>query len=238
MENKKIAAIALMIAITLSAFGLVYAHWSDMVTIDGVIEMGSLTLAFSDSEAPICTEYYPNPIPPPDLLPGEFEDKEVGDCWAEYSDYFQDVHSLKWGYRTLNIYIDNAYPQYHVHTTFILHNIGTVPLFVYGIEMTGEKIDHTGAVIYDLLLTYWIDAVTGNLVGEIYEDVDDSGTITAGDILVINVEIVNDRFPLQIDPCTEDKMEIDLDFKQDAQECHTYTFEILIEAIQWNKHVG
>jgi len=41
MQNKKIAAIALIIAITLSAFGFVYARWSDMVTIDGVVEMGA-----------------------------------------------------------------------------------------------------------------------------------------------------------------------------------------------------
>jgi hypothetical protein len=235
MQNKKIAAIALIIAITLSAFGFVYAHWSDMVTINGVVEMGSLTLAFSDSEAPSCLEYYPNPTPPPDLVQGEVENKEVGDCWAEYSDYFQDVHSEKWGYRTLNIYIDNAYPQYYVHTTFILHNIGTVPLYVYGIELTGEKIDHTGAVIYALILDYWVDAVTGNLMGEIWEDVDGSGDITAGDILVINVQIVNDEFPVQIDPCTEDKMEIDLDFKQEAEECHTYTIHISVLAVQWNK---
>jgi hypothetical protein len=231
MENKKIAAIALLIAIALSAFGLVYAHWSDMVTIDGVIEMGSLTLAFDDVEPPICAEFYENPTPPPVLMPGEWEDKEVGDveCW--YEDYFQDVHSLKWGYKKLVIEVHNAYPQYYVHTTFILHNIGTVPLFIYGIELEGEKIDHTGAVIYDLI---WHDP-DGDLVGEIWEDVDGSGDVTAGDILVINLKIQNQAFPLQIDPCHKEKMEVDMDFKQEAEQCHTYTISIKMLAVQWNK---
>jgi hypothetical protein len=231
MQNKKIAAIALIVAITLSAFGFVYAHWSDMVTIEGVVEMGSLTLAYSEAEAPWCTEMYPNPDPPPILVEGEWEDKEVGDCECWYEDRFQDVHSLKWGFKKLVINIYNAYPQYYVHTTFKLHNIGTVPLFFYGIELIGEKIDHTGAVIYDLL---WYDP-DGDLVGEIWEDVDGSGDVSAGDILVINLAVKNQEFPLQIDPCNEEKMEIDMDFKQEAEECHKYTMDITLLAVQWNK---
>ena len=232
MKNKKIAAIPLLIAITLSAFGLVYAHWSDMAYIDGVVEMGSLTLAYDDSEAPWCTEMYPNPNPPPDLLVGEVEGKDVGsaDCW--YEDYIQDVHSLKWGYKRLVIKINNAYPQYHVHTTFKLHNIGTVPLFFYGIALEGEKIDDSGAVIYKLL---WHDP-DGDLIGEVYEDVDGDGLVDpAVDILVINLKIVNQAFPLQIDPCNTEKMEIDIDFKQEAQQCHHYTIGIKLLAVQWNK---
>ena len=170
MEKTKIAAMALIIAITLSIFGLVYAHWSDMAYIEGVVEMGSVTLAFDDVEPPVCTEFYENPDPPPVLLPGEWEDKEVGDCETYYDGYFQDVHSLKWGYSTLVIKVYNAYPQYYVHTTFIVHNIGTIPLFVYGMELEGEKRDHTGAVVYDLI---WYDP-DGDLIGEIYEDVDGS----------------------------------------------------------------
>lgn len=232
MQNKKIAAIALMIAITLSAFGLVYAHWSDMVTIDGVIEMGSLTLAFDDFEPPVCTEFYENPSPPPILLEGEWEAKEVGDCDAWYEDYFQDVHSLKWGYKTLVIEVYNAYPQYYVFTTAKLHNIGTIPLFVYGFEITGEKMDSAGAVIYDLL---WYDP-DGDWDGELWEDVDGDGIVDpAVDILVINLLVQNAQWPLQIDPCNKEKIEVDMDFKQEAEECHHYSIGITILAVQWNK---
>jgi len=37
------------------------------------------------------------------------------------------------------------------------------------------------------------------------------------------------------DPCNTNKAEIDMDFKQDAEECHTYTIEVEIVAVQWNK---
>jgi hypothetical protein len=232
MESKKIAAMGLLIAIMLSIFGVVYAHWSDMAYIDGVVEMGSLTLAFDDVEPPICSEFYENPNPPPILLPGEWENKSVGDCDAWYEDYFQDVHSLKWGYRTLIIEVTKAYPQYYAHTTCILHNIGTIPLFLYGIGFEGEKRDHTGAVIYDLL---WYDP-DGDLIGEIWEDVDDNGEVDpAVDILVINLKVQNQEFPLQIDPCNKEKMEVDMDFKQEAEQCHTYTIRIKLLAVQWNK---
>jgi len=237
MKNKKLAAIPLLIAITLSIFGFVYAIWSDMVYIDGTAKMGSLTLAFSTAEEPACEEYYPNPDPGgfPEFLKGEVGGKDVGYCNASYSGLFQDVHSEKWGYSTLDILVQRAYPQYRVHTTFILHNIGTIPFYVYGIELTGEKKNATGTVIHDLLLDWWIDPVTGNFVGEIYEDVDGSGDISLGDILVINVELKNEEFPTQIDPCKDDKMEIDLDFKQEAEECHTYTLHFKVLAVQWNK---
>jgi hypothetical protein len=234
MQNKKIAALALIIAIALSAFGFVYAHWSDLVTMQGSVNMGCLTLAFSTAEAPTCAEYYENPAPPPELLVGEWEGKDVGYCNASYSEFITDVHTGKEGFKVLNIAVNNSYPQYHVHTTYIVHNIGTVPLYVYGLELTGEKKDSTGAVIYNLVMNSSINA-DGEIVGDIYEDVDDSGTVTAGDILVINVLVKDIAFPLQLEPSSSDKEEIDLDFKQEAEQCHTYALHFSLLAVQWNK---
>jgi predicted ribosomally synthesized peptide with SipW-like signal peptide len=234
MDNKKIASIALIIAISLSAVGIVYAHWSDTATINGVIHMGTLTLAFDTRESPSCDEFYHNPTPPPDWIAGEAEGKDVGSCDAYYTDLITDVHTGKEGFKTLVIEIDNAYPQYAVHTTFIAHNIGTVPLFLYGLTLVGDKIDHTGTVIYHLLMSTSIDP-SGLISGEIYEDVNGNGIIDAGDILVINVQVKNQEFPLQIDPCHSDKMEIDIDFKQEAEMCHTYVLTFQLLAVQWNK---
>jgi predicted ribosomally synthesized peptide with SipW-like signal peptide len=236
MENKKIAAIMLIIAITLSAVGIVYAHWSDTATINGEIKMGTLTLAFTTAESPVATEYYHNPVPGgfPEWILGEAEGKDVGSCSANYRDLITDVHTGKEGYKTLNITIDNAYPQYAVHTTFISHNIGTVPLFIYGVSLVGEKKDHTGAHIYDLVMNTSID-IDGHIAGDIWEDVDDSGTVSAGDILVMNLLLVDTLYPLQIDPCHSEKQEIDIDFKQEAEMCHTYTLTFSLLAVQWNK---
>jgi len=232
MEKTKIAAIALIIAITLSIFGLVYAHWSDMAYIDGVVEMGSVTLSWDWVEPPTCQEFYLDPITG-QLVKGEWENKEVGDidCWYEEEIY--DEHSEKWGYKKLIIEVYNAYPQYYAYTTGLLHNIGTIPVFVYGFEITGEKRDSiTGDVVYNLL---WYDP-DGDWVGELWEDVDGDGKVDpAVDILVINLKVQNTKFPLQIDPNYKEKMEVDMDFKQEAEQCHIYTIHISVLAVQWNK---
>lgn len=233
MKNKMLAAIPLLIAIALSIFGFVYAHWSDPVQIEGTVRMGSLTLAFGNKppiEPPKCREFYVDPITG-ELVEGEWLGKNVGECSAHYQDRIEDVHTGKYGYKILNITVVNAYPQYRVHTTFRVHNIGTIPLNICNYTITGEKRNATG-VVYDLL---WHDP-DGDWIGELWEDVNGNGVVdTAGpDKLVINLEITN-AIPYQIDPCKDNKAQIDLDFKQDAQECHIYTIHVTIPAIQWNK---
>jgi predicted ribosomally synthesized peptide with SipW-like signal peptide len=233
MENKKIAAIMLIIAITLSALGIVYAHWSDTATITGDIQMGTLTLAFSNAEDPVANEYFWN-VTSHKWQSGEAEGKNVGSANAKYKDFITDIHTGKPGWKTLEINITNAYPQYAVHTTFIAHNIGTVPLFIYGVTLVGDKKDHTGVHIYNLVMNTSIDS-DGHIAGDIWEDVDNSGTVSAGDILVMNLLLVNTLYPLQLDPCQSDKEEIDIDFKQAAEMCHTYTLTFSLLAVQWNK---
>lgn len=231
MKDKKLAAIPLIIAITLSIFGLVYAHWGDYVKIEGTVYMGDLTLAFDFVEPPLQEEFHWDPTHT-FKIPGEYKGKDVGHCAAQYEDLIQDVHTLKQGYKTLNITITNAYPQYIVHTTFKLHNIGTIPLNVCKYAIAGNKTDSQGNVIYKLL---WYDP-NGDYIGELWEDVNNNGVVdtTGPDLLVINIEITN-SLPYQIDPCKTNKAEIDIDFKQDAEECHTYVIDITVIAIQWNK---
>lgn len=229
--NKKLTAIPLLIALALSIFGFVYAHWSDMVYIEGTVEMGSLTLAFDYVEPPSCLEYYRDPDTGA-LVLGEWLGKEVGSCSARYDELIEDVHSLKEGYKTLIIEVDNAYPQYIVHTTFKLHNIGTIPIDIAAYEITGEKRDSEGTVIYNLL---WYDP-DGDYIGELWEDVNGNGVVDAGDLEVINLEITN-KLPYQIDPCWTHKAQMDMEFKQDAEECHTYTIHVTVIGIQWNKEL-
>ena len=226
---KKIGILALVLVSAFGALGIGYAHWSDTVYVDGTVEMGSLTLAFDFVEPPLCQEYYRDPSTGA-LIEGEWLDKEVGDVDCSYDDYIEDVHSLKEGYKKLTILVSNAYPQYIVHTTFKLHNIGTIPLNVCEYIITGEKRDSTGAVVYNLL---WYDP-DGDYIGSLYEDVNGNGVVDAGDLEVINLEITN-ALPYQIDPCNTNKAQIDMEFKQDAEECHTYTIDVTIVAIQWNK---
>jgi hypothetical protein len=101
--------------------------------------------------------------------------------------------------------------------------------------LVGEKLDHTGAHIYDLIMNTSIDT-NGHIAGDIWEDVNGNGLVDPGvDILVMNVLVVDTLFPLQLDPCHSEKMEIDIDFKQEAEMCHTYTLNFQLLAVQWNK---
>ena len=235
MDRKKLAAMALLIAIALSMFGFVYSAWTDYITINGTVNMGSLTLAFDYYEPPGCKEYWLNHTTG-QLNEGEFEGKNVANCsvYFDPDSLIVDEHTGKQGYKRLIIEINNAYPQYYVHTTFKIHNIGTIPICVYGVSFTGEKRDNEGNLVYNLTAVSWIED-SNKIVGEIYEDVDGSGDVSDGDILVINFVVVNHNFPFQLDPCHDNKMELDIDFKQEAEECHTYLLYFELLGVQWNK---
>jgi len=234
--NKLIGSIPLITIVLLSLLGYTYSAWKDEVVISGTVEMGSLTLAFSTRESPTCSEYYLNPNPPPERIEGEWGGKDVGECNAYYDpdSLITDEHTGKQGYKVLIIEVKNAYPEYMVHTTFVIHNIGTIPIMVYGLDFSGEKRDSEGNLVYKLVAKSWIDQY-GHIIGEVYEDVDDSGDVSPGDILIINLRVINKFAPLQLDPCDEEKMEIDLHFKQDAEECHTYILKFSLLGVQWNK---
>jgi hypothetical protein len=232
MDKKKLAAILLLVAMGLSALGVVYAAWIDLIYITGYVEMGSLTLAFDTFEPPFCQEFHLPPTGPP-LVPGEWLGKDVADCYATYraDSYVYDEHTDKDGYKIMDIFVYNAYPQLYVHTTFIVHNIGTVPIMLAEFQITGEKEDSAGNEVCKLL---WYDPDFDG-VGEIYEDYNANGVVDDQDILVINLVVVN-GFPIQLDSCNTNKMEIDMDFKQEAQECHHYYLHVNLIGIQWNKY--
>lgn len=232
MENKKIAAIALIIAIALSAFGLAYAHWTDTATINGKIQMGTLTLAFNTTEFPTATLYYYNTTLLAWLL-GEANGKHVASASATYEDLITDGHTGKSGYKTMVLTIGNAYPGLSVRTTWIPHNIGTVPLLIYGITLNGNKTDSTtGAVLHQLLMNITVSSV---IRGTIWEDLNDNGIIDPpADKRVMELTIVDTTFPLQLEPCHSDKGEFDLLFDEDAEMCHTYKLSFSLLAEQYS----
>ena len=227
MHKKNVAALSLMLTIALSMFGYAYATWSDKVLITGSAKMGTLQLVFYYVEHPRCTEYWLNPDTG-QLVEGEFLDKDVGKCWITLPDPVVNEHTGKKGYKSFTVNIKDAYPSYRVHTTYLLDDIGTVPVVAYKYVFTGASYDKAGNREHDL---YWDGKISG---GKIFEDVDDDG-LDPDDPEVINIDLT-DKFPVQIDPdVTPDKREIDLHFKQPARQCHTYKITVEILGIQWNK---
>lgn len=219
MQNKRIVVLPLMIIIALSIFGFVYAHWSDMVTVQGEVEMGSLTLAWDISEVLVSIDR-------------ETWEKDKNVSWAKiYYDlpasYVEDVHTGKNGCKTLVFEIYNAYPQYWVHfTTVTVHNIGNVPLNITGINVW----DPTGYLNW----TWIVSPPFSPAEGVFWRDFNTDGDRDPDTEDIMNVLIKNFVFE-QLDPCEAKKGEVDIDFKQPAEQCHTYRFMMSIEAMQWNK---
>lgn len=228
MKTTKVA-IPLIISLILSAVGLSYAAWTDMIVFEGEAKMGTVTLAYDDFEPPICSEFHQVDGVGP-LVPGEYLGKDVANCCARYEEPIIDSHTEKTGFKVLMLEINNSYPCLHVRTTFILHNIGTIPIMAYGFNITGEKVcSQTGALVYRLLKEP-ISAQAFYLV----EDVNGNGIVDAGDIRVMECQMTN-SWPVQIEPCNKDKREFDIHFLQPSQQCHIYYLHIKFDAIQWNK---
>jgi predicted ribosomally synthesized peptide with SipW-like signal peptide len=199
---KKIGLICLAVVLALGGFGVGYAAWTDTVLISGPVTAGTLNLAFDFVEPPIQAEFHWHDIVARDYkVPGEFEGKDVGNPNASYDVLETDPRTGKQGYEKLVITIEDAYPFYIVHTTFVLHNIGTVPLDIISYTITGEKQELDGTWIYDLL---WDDPDI-NWKGSLYEDVNKNGLVDIGiDHEVILLDVKN-TLPYQIDPCNDNK---------------------------------
>jgi len=195
--NKKLIALPILIAIALSVAGYAYAHWSDVIYINGTVHMANMTLAFTTQEPPIIYE------------PPEPKGKDVGWTEAYYDGLFQDDHTGKWGYEECIIIIHNAYPCYEVGVVFVVENIGLLPLHVYGWEIT----DPTGTLTWD--------PIKGALV-----DADGKEIINIGIVDLVCKQIEPEDVPGTPEHENKAKAEIDLHIKQDALECHTYYFKV------------
>jgi len=213
-RSKLMGGVPLLFIILLSMFGYAYAHWSDTITITGIAEMGSLTIVWDENEKAYLG-YEDNEV-----------DKDVawGEIYYDENSYVVDPHTGKGGYKTLIIEIHNAYPCYEIHfTTLVVNNTGTIPAHFIGITITGRDETDGEDLVFEWLPDYEYE------IGVFKDDVDDDGVLEE----IINVKIVN-FVCHQLDPCHTTKGEIDFHFKQDAEECHTYTFTVTIEAVQWN----
>jgi hypothetical protein len=202
---KKIAIIALTLVLALGSLGIGYAHWTDQLFVEGTVKGGQLMVAFDEA---YCLESHIDPDTGEKVFT-EYLDKDVGKCEVVLEDYKSCDHTDKDGYGKAVVTITDAYPCYTCEITFIVHNIGTIPVIFEEVTIS----DPTGELHYDPDLDALLD-----------ED----------DVEIINFDFVN-LVGVQKEPCEKSKAEIDVHFKQDAEECKTYEFQVELEAIQYNK---
>jgi hypothetical protein len=219
--NKKIAGVFAVLMVALSVIGFAYAHWEDIIYINGTVEMGELIFGFTEQFPPEDgkMDYFTDVFNYQIIFP---EPKEVGTVTCELTE--PETSNGKFGYEVKTVYkrmlinIQNAYPSYVARCGYTLDNAGTIPLDVY---------------------SYCVIINPGDGLTYGWEDTDGDGNNDA--IVARNADneaVINIWFePFffgQIDPCNYVEQSIYIHIKQPAEECHTYSFEIMIHAHEWD----
>ena len=114
--KSKTLGLFLCTLIAMSACGIAYAQWNDMVVVQSRMTFGTLTLRF---------------VGTPDCSDNDDATKDTGVCVCEYT----DPDTTSGGYETLMVNIVNGYPSYEADCIFTLQNVGSLPDHVIGIEI-------------------------------------------------------------------------------------------------------
>jgi hypothetical protein len=139
--------------------------------------------------------------------------KDIASISCRLEDPEEDHKTLKTVYKTLVIEVDNAYPEYVCWVEASIKNAGTTPVDLVGVIVTpgpGLRWDDPDIENVDTgfpVINLW------------YENADNPGQ-----------EI---SCPTQIDPCDNIRLKGWLHIKENAEECHTYTFTVTLYFVQW-----
>jgi hypothetical protein len=144
-----------------------------------------------------CGEYHEDPATG-QASPGEYGGKDVGKLLCGYDEPVQDGG----GYEALAVDLENAYPGYIVLCEFTLSNTGSFPIHINETRVS----DPTSALEWDEVRRALVDPDTGRAILMIGFDPEPVCSVveaggSAGFTLTVQVA-------------------------QDAEECHTYSFEV------------
>lgn len=228
MRSKGLMGVFGLLVVMLSLLGVAYSHWSDTVVIEGTVKMGELIVGILKDAYGTGVHYEltetTNGVPEDQFSPAK---PWVANTTVTLSEEETSTHHTptQTVYKKMTILIENAYPQYDVHIKFKLKNAGTIPavvtMYTNGTDETDTEKLYFPPIAWNETLCAWV--ADGPVT-------DEEGNEIANIKLVAHVP-----HDCQLEPCTEYEVELDIDFKQTAEECHTYTFKVTITAIQWNK---
>ena len=238
--NTKMIAAFIVTLMALSIFGFVYSAWTDKVNINGTVHMGELIVGIlSDPKYP---DMYIEVVETTNGYPEDerghgFEPKPwVADTTVTLEDFEASVHheTPETVAHTMNITVNNAYPQYD--KTGLVKNAATNPQKKHDCDFEGydekddEELRYTGEWTWNATLKCWI------FEGKIWDNGSDNEWTTEDDVVIINLYVVVFApEDMQLEPCHEYPFEITFDFKQEAEECHTYLLYFELLGVQWNK---
>jgi len=214
--KEKALAIIFCIFIALSMTGFIYAQWNDVITITNTMTFGTENMGFVGQ--PECIEYHEDPLTG-QLVLGEYQGKEVGNCECEYQELKTDLETGEQGYDKLVIILNNAYPDYISHCTFTLKKLGTLPVHITGVIVTGK--DETESKVLS-----WVPDPTDPDKGELQEDGKPILNIDITPNLPCN-KLGDNLLTPEIEPSALEA-EIAVQVTQNAKEGHVYTFTVII----------
>lgn len=252
LKSKSLMATFAIVLVALSTVGFAYSAWKDSVKISATANMGEFIVGILTNPLPAnwtepvvveeTTNGWPEAGPAPGpLQEGGFDPKPwVANTTVTLDCYRTSVHHdpVQTVAHYMYIYVDNAYPQYDAHIKFLLKNAGTIPahircLFVNATVET-ETEDPRPLVLVENGWAY----VSGQWVnsGSLFDpEIGTNGADVINWYLVLEIPRDPDHpEDVQLEPCNHYPAEIHFDFKQEAEECHTYRFKFVIDAIQWN----
>jgi predicted ribosomally synthesized peptide with SipW-like signal peptide len=232
----------LALVLALGSLGIGFAHWSDSLWVEGTVETGEVLVGFTrcctDDDVDMGTDYYDDcwDDGSDPLAVGECPEvctncpnigKDVATTTCQLLNQKTDCegepaeHNGMAQYGTLEITMDNVYPQYNPSVYFEISNCGSIPVNIVGAWIISGP---PGVDPNDP--TTWIYLPKCEMV-----QVDLGGTTTADDI---GIGFSGPAEPQQIDPCNAERFDLHFCVKQDYPECTTLDFEIKIHAVQWN----
>ena len=234
MKTKIMATFAILI-IALSIVGIVYAHWIDSVVIKGTASMGSITFGFTNIIDEWDSEDYLN-------YPAE-KQTATANCYLKQAAV--DPNTGHTVYKLLEFNITGGYGEYWGINKFNISNVGTVPLKIQNITVTVPA-GFDLAVIMPGISWDVKNASTHNVVYEIWlynetADVEDARAyyhdyMAPPWVLYYDYDVYLESINgTQIDKLGSIPTEMCVYLPETAQICHTYTFSIAIDAVQWNK---
>ena len=218
---KKTGLLCLALVLALGALGVGYAHWTDTVYINQIVETGSVKVGVMG----VATD------------PVEYEDKDVANVTVTHDNYKfhkmieeTDLHGgslINAGmyafYESVTVNITNMYPCFTVLEDFYIGNAGSIPVKL-NVNMVIDDPDG----VYDNLTISWHVDYNGQLVDGGSGMATVPGAMGELDKIVLTLE------GMQLHECDVVAIWIDKHLKQSAPQGKSASFTMTVGAVQWN----
>lgn len=230
--------------IALSAVGYAYAHWYDMVTIEGEVYTGTLEIVITDKLQEIWVWVDGDHWVPQSQLPAEKQvmgcvDAWVGDLVVVDCEYAPDKTGPM--YKGVKFTLTNAYPETAFKTYAHIHNVGSIPahwvsceakLYVWDPDPDGDPQTDDAA---------WVEAAAADFAGlgiEVWAEA--YGYYPDGSYAKIPVSYDPSTGMITVDPeyqfhpCEGIDVTIWYYFTNILPECAKFRGELVFNFNQWN----